>query len=219
MLNQPANPDLPGAPSYDPITAPAAPGAMPRVPALAALTAPMPNTKVKQKAYFVCTLKTAAMHRYDGKKLPFINGVLGTDIQQDIDYLRYECENGNQYIREANPEEVQDIENLLNPRAALLTSVKKEVEAELRETIEAEIRAKLALEMSVGNTDGARIAGIDGGGQVLKAADAPTMVRLNPVSSTDIATAAVGGRTPINAAAAATAALVAARATATAPAK
>lgn len=207
MLNQPANPDL-TAPAGDPVLAA---GNSNAVPALHALTAPIPNTKVKEKAYFVCTLKTAALHRTDGKKLPFINGVLATDVLQDIQYLRHEVENGNPYIREASPDEVQTIEELLHPTRAVEARIRSQVERELRETIEKETRERLMVELVAGNTDAARIAGTDLGPRVQGHDTGEVkVVPLSPVSSTDIQDAAVGGR-PSAAANAAAAALALAR--------
>lgn len=205
------NPDLSnfsGNQAPDPILAQAQAG----VPALHALTAPMPNTKIAQKAYFVCTLQTACMHRGDGKKLPFINGVLATNIAEDISYLRREInEHQNPYVREADSEEVQEIEMLLNPRDTMKKAVRAEVEAELRSEIERSIRERINAEMVAGSTDAAKIAGIDAGSPVLRSTGEVQTVMLTPVSSTDIQNATAGGSKTQAAALAASAALAAAR--------
>lgn len=203
------NPDMNGVQTSDPILSEGAKA----VPALHALTPPMPNTKLQQKAYFVCTLKTAAMHRADGKKLPFINGVLSTSILEDIAYLRKEIELGNQYVREADTEEVEEIEALLDPRAAAKKSVRAEVEAELRAEIEAKVRAELTAELVAGKTDAAKIAGVDMGQRNLPNNTGDVVsVPLTPVSSTDIAAGAAGMGKNQAAVAAAQAALAQARA-------
>jgi hypothetical protein len=44
-----------------------------RVVATAAITKPLPTTKVTAKSYY-CTVPSASMHRNDGKKLPFVFG-------------------------------------------------------------------------------------------------------------------------------------------------
>lgn len=186
-----------------------------------ALTPPMEQHEASGYAYFRCSLPTASLHRPDGKKLPFVRGLLKSKIQEDIDYLRNEIKQENAYIEEVKDESgIEAIEATLNPREALKNSVMKEVSAEIgnilaaeRSKMEAEIRAKLLAEMATGSSDAGKIAGVDGGdvNAVMNSAQQTgqvQVVHLNPQNSSHIAEAAAGGAS--TAAARAAAALAAA---------
>lgn len=199
------NPDIAAA-----LAALNAPGADPLmeqnklfVQPVVALTPMMEQHQADEAAYFICSLKTAAMHRADGKKLAFIHGVLKTDIKEDIAYLREEVyKHKNPYIREATGSEIDLVEGVLNPRAAM----RRSVEAELREKIRAEEREKIVAEMAAqaavdsSNASAAVLAGVDksaapkpseaAGVQVLPVPQA--VQRFTPVSSTDVADATAG---------------------------
>lgn len=119
------NPDLQDANSDTPV--------QPHVSPLAAITPPMPNTKVREAVYFTCTIMNASMFRPDGKKLPFVAGFLKTNIQEDIAYLDGEIENGNQYIHRANSKEVEQARMYEDPLGAIKDVVRLEMEKQVRD--------------------------------------------------------------------------------------
>jgi lysyl-tRNA synthetase class I len=133
-----------------------------RVAALASITPPMPNTKQTAYVYFHCTMAVAAMHRQDGKKLPFIQHVLKTNIKEDIEYLNKEIDEGNQYIRRATPDEVQRAQIMEDPLGAVRTAIRKELTIEELEVLLAERRAAVATGAnSAVSNDAGKIAGVD----------------------------------------------------------
>jgi hypothetical protein len=133
------------------------------------------------------------MHRADGKKLPFVNGVLKSTIQEDIDYLRQEAHvHENPYIREAEGGEIDLIESVLNPRQAMKEQVTKELEAEIEARVRAQVEAEFAQrqKLNVG-----QMAGIDGAknkmvppaaGEDVKLAPLPPGLVLGAVNSSQL---------------------------------
>lgn len=190
-------------PAADPMLAEA--NAEPRVPALKVLTPQMEQHAAEKAAYFLCSIKNASMHRRDGKRLPFINGVMKVTIVEDIEYLRSEIKAGNQYIKEASSTEVDAIEQILDPRGTM--------ERQLRAKIESEVRAKVMAEMAATGrhvtviTDESKIAGVDAGKVTAPDNVEVQVVPLKPVSSTDIASGAAGNTSSSALASAAAAAL------------
>lgn len=132
----------------------------------AAITRPMGNTKVAEVVRFKLAASAASMHREDGKKLAFVNGVHTTSVAEDIRYLRRQIDEQHPVLTEMSPEESETYERRISPadRAA--------VELEVRATLEAEIRAQLMAEIATNNpprleevpmeqTSEAKLAGTD----------------------------------------------------------
>jgi hypothetical protein len=113
-----------------------------QVPALSLLptTPRIGNTKQEEFVIFVGSLHNASFFRPDGKKLPFIKGLLKTNTVEDIKYLDEEIASGNPYVKRASPEEVSQAEALFDPLGALRKKIEKDVGAELYE----QLRAKLS---------------------------------------------------------------------------
>ena len=144
-----ANPDL------------LAPGGGASVPPLQAITAPMPNTEQKEFRYYFCTMSTASFHRPDGKKLPFLNHFLKTNIEEDIAYLEEQInKHQNTYIRRATQEEVNQAKLHEDPIGTIKESVKKELSIEELEKLLAE-RRRLAAAGANPNTDANKVGGVD----------------------------------------------------------
>lgn len=96
---------------------------------LAAITRPMPNTKVTEAVWFFCTMEQASFHRPDGKKLPFMYHLLKCTIKEDIEYLSAQIEaHENPYLRFATPEEIGTAKMNENPVQAIKEAVRREVE-------------------------------------------------------------------------------------------
>ena len=131
------------------------------VPSLVTITPPMPNTKLEDYRYFHCTMAVANMHRQDGKKLPFIQHVLKTNIKEDITYLMKEIEEGNQYIRVASAEEIQRAQIMEDPMGAVRKAVVADLSLDDLEALIAQRRIAAASTAKVPLTDAARIAGVD----------------------------------------------------------
>lgn len=129
------------------------------VPALVAITRPMNNTQQTEFAYFHCSIAVASMHRPDGKKLPFLQHILKTNIREDIAYLDNEISSGNQYIRRATAEEVQRAQIMEDPLGAVRKAVVKELTIEDLEKMLVE--RKMAVAAGSKNDDAAKIAGVD----------------------------------------------------------
>lgn len=137
----------------------------PKVSPVAVMTAPLPIVKAKKTAHYHLSVPTASMHRADGKKLGFVNGILATDDAHDQNYLENEILSGNSYLRHADATEIEDHNMRINPRGTMRDSIKAELEPELRTTLEVEILAKLQAEGRLVATpsDGAKLGGVDSG--------------------------------------------------------
>lgn len=173
----------------------------------ASITRPMPNTKVQEIVHFKLAAPAASMHRQDGKKLAFVNGVHTTSIAEDIRFFRNEIDNEHPLLTELSSEEADTYQRKISPADRLA------VEMELRAKLEQEIRAQLAAEGAAnkppkleevpvqqpGTEDGAKMAGIDAltklrqireaqGAKVVDVASDPR--NINPTSSSDVSGAA-----------------------------
>lgn len=123
---------------------------------------PMGITKLPEPVFFTCTMPNASIHRPDGKRLAFMNGVFKTDIAQDVMYLDSEIAEGHPYIQRANAVEVKAYEMKTDPRASIEKDLRPRIELEMREKLEAEIRAQVMLSIELENGDPRKVAGIDG---------------------------------------------------------
>lgn len=97
------------------------------------ITKPMPNTKIDDHVYFVCTVPSASMFRQDGKKLPFVQGYLKTNIKEDIAYLDKEIGEGNIYVRRATEKEIEAARMFEDPLGFIKDTVRVQVEKEVRD--------------------------------------------------------------------------------------
>jgi hypothetical protein len=158
-VNTKTSPDLINSGSNAaPIAVPPLAAGVQREPGSPLPTAPLPNNKVDTSRYYYCTVPTASMHRTDGKKLPFVNGLLKTDIEQDILFLDKEISEGNIYIRHATEDEVAHAKLIEDPMGAVREAVKAEVlgsfSVEELEKLLAERRAATSV-----TTDANKLAG------------------------------------------------------------
>lgn len=182
-------------------------------------TKPFP-TAFTEWAYYYCPVPNASMHRKDGKRLGFINGVFATNIVADIQHLDAEIADGHPALRRATDQEVHSYKMFMDPKGTMKEqllndpSVRSQIEEELRAKLENEIRAKLAREMGMdvppasvmgsveGAADAAKLAGTDvldrlktaiktPGGATIIPSSAPAAA-IKPVSTADIASAAKG---------------------------
>lgn len=157
------------------------------------MTPPMSNTKQAEFRVFVCTIHNASFFRPDGKKLPFIRGYLKTNVIADIAYCDNEVDGGNIYIRRGTEDDIVTAEAVYDPMAHLKHRTRKQVEQELKDDLTIQIRAELLREMA----DAKKLGGVDQGAKAANVtANGPQNVvmvpRINPVSSTDIATGTAG---------------------------
>lgn len=134
------------------------PAAARQVSATAAITAPLPTTVAPEIRYYYCGVSAASMHRKDGKKLPFVRGILETNLVYDIQYLEEEIKAGNTYVRHASEEEIHQHQMIKNPRQTMKDELRPEIESELRDKLTKEIMDKLAGDKIAGD----RIGGVDG---------------------------------------------------------
>lgn len=132
----------------------------PHVSPIQAITKPSPTVFVDVK-YYVCTVANASFHRYDGTRIGFRFGFLETNVEATQQYLDWEINQGNQYIRHASPDEVQEAKMRLDPVGTIKEKYREELELELREKLEAEIRERMNTEISRSNIDAAKLAGMD----------------------------------------------------------
>lgn len=118
-----------------------------QVPALSLLptTPRIGNTKQEEYVIFVGSLHNASFFRPDGKKLPFIKGLLKTNTVEDIKYLDEEIASGNPYVKRASAEEVSAAEALFDPLGALRKKIEKDVGAELYEQLRARLSNSLGI--------------------------------------------------------------------------
>lgn len=156
------------------------------VPAVTAITKPFPTVKVEMK-YYTCTSLHASMHRQDGKKLPFVNGFLMTDIKADQDYLDAEIDHGNPYVRPATEDEIHHAKMRMDPKGTMKQEVRSEIEAELRVELEAKIRAEIA---GTAVTDASKLSGADAIRAKIGSVTSSGGATITPVSSADIAAGA-----------------------------
>jgi hypothetical protein len=170
-----------------------------------ALTPPLPATKAAEIKYYHCPVMNASMHRADGKKIAFVNGICETDVLHDQQYLQNEIDSGSQYIRVATAQEVETFKMQKDPKGTMKQIVAKEIEDELRIKIEAELRAKMGLppsEMPV--NDELKLAGSDirsrinaSNRETVQTSGATVLLQnqaasqLKPVSTADLAGATV----------------------------
>lgn len=117
---------------------------------------------------FLSSIPYIKMIRTDGKELPFRDGKYCTDDAADIAYITKEIEAGHPHIRVPESEDQRVVESqLLDPMNAL------------RARIEQEIRAQIAIENATGN--------------MTKDMGETKQEPLKPASSTDVASAMLGG--------------------------
>lgn len=135
----------------------------PKVSAPAALTEPMPIVKTKIVKYYYCSVSTASMHRKDGKKLAFVNGILATDDKFDQEYLDAEIEAKNTYLAHADNKQVESYKMQMNPRETIADQVRAELEPQLRNELEDKIRQELLAGLRAGTVvlsdDTSKLAG------------------------------------------------------------
>lgn len=97
-------------------------------------TAPMPPTKSQEGIkYYICTERNASMHRPDGKRLPFIDGFLGTDLLWDQRYLDGEIEDGHPNVRFATENEINSAQMRLDPVTTVTRKVSEDLQLRLRQ--------------------------------------------------------------------------------------
>lgn len=126
---QTPNPDLINTTTQAvPLTVPPLGAGATRDPGSPPPQAPLPNIAGSEDRYFFCTVPTASMHRTDGKRLPFIQGFLKTNIEEDILFLEKEIKGGNIYVRRATADEIQHAKLVEDPMGAVRTAVKEELE-------------------------------------------------------------------------------------------
>lgn len=178
----------------------------PHVSPIEAITKPQPTVIVDVK-YYVCTVANASFHRFDGTRIGFRFGFFETNVEATQQYLDWEIQQGNQYLRHATPDEVQEAKMRFDPVGTIREKVREELELELRAKLEAEIREKMGIlqnmsvspqqqEVNRSNADMAKMQNIDMRERLQKTSDVRTgegaRVLLNPVSTADIKGAAKG---------------------------
>jgi hypothetical protein len=84
------------------------------------------------------------MFRKDGKKFIFTYGIYKTNIKEDIEHFVKEIESGNEYVRHALPAEIEKYEFLVDPKASMEKNLRPQIEAEVRNELEVQMRAALA---------------------------------------------------------------------------
>lgn len=104
---------------------------------------PKPTTKAEVTKYYVCNIPTASMHRADGKRLPFINGFLATDLLWDQHYLDLEIAEDHANIRYATDEEIHAAKMRADPAGTMREQLEPQLRQELQAQLETEILAKL----------------------------------------------------------------------------
>lgn len=122
------------------------PNAPQRVPGPSViLTQPMPATKHPAGfKHYHCSQSAGSFFRTDGKKIPFVGHICSTDLLYDIAYLDNEINAGNPYLRLANKDEVNAYNFKIDPRG----TIRKEVESETREKLEADIRSSIYADLA-----------------------------------------------------------------------
>ena len=122
----------------------------------------MSNEEGAVTKYYICTISFASLHRYDGKKLPFVHGFLETSIKTDIEYLDKEISEGNVYLRYATDEEIHASKMRRDPRGTIANEIREQVESEISAHYDAEIKAlQDALASIETSSDEQKLAGID----------------------------------------------------------
>lgn len=160
-----------------------------RVSPIAAHTAPLPIVEQDEYRYFYCSVQSASMFRTDGKKLPFVKGILKTNLVHDIDYVEKEIKAGNVYVRAATVDEINDYKMIENPRQTMKDQLRPEIEKEL----EASLRQKIMDELAGKTIDAGRIAGTEGASTATAEVVNGGNFRASIVGSGKIAEAAAGG--------------------------
>lgn len=122
----------------------------------------MGTTKLDEPVFFTCTMPNASIHRPDGKRLAFMNGVFKTDIRQDVEYLDNEITEGHPYVKRATDVEVKTYEMKSDPRATIEKELRPKIELEIREKLEQEIRAQVMMSIELENADASKLGGVDG---------------------------------------------------------
>ena len=136
-------------------------------PLLSLVTAPLPNTEAGETRYYSCTVKSASIHRPDGKRIAFAPfGIFEATLVADIEYLEAEIKNGHPQITRATGEEVQQFKKYKDPKGSLI--------AEIGEKMQDDIVKGLLDEISSGNIkpnstaskiiDQLRLQGVDNAG-------------------------------------------------------
>jgi hypothetical protein len=121
--------------------------------------------------YYALDERNGSMHRRDGTRLAFINGVLATSLKADQDYLDGELANNHPVLRVARPDEIQVYEMKRDPKGTIAREIRPQLEAQIRAELEAKIRKEMgveSLQAEVGSVDAAnldadRIAGAGAG--------------------------------------------------------
>jgi hypothetical protein len=110
--------------------------------------------------YYALDERNGSMHRKDGTRLAFVNGVLATSLKADQDYLDGELANRHPVLRTARPDEVQVYEMKRDPKGTIAREIRPQLEAQIRAELEAKIRKELgveSLQAEVGSVDAANL--------------------------------------------------------------
>lgn len=116
------------------------------------LTQPFGNELLPTYYYYYMTaqsMRNGSMHRKDGKKLAFLNGVCKTNLLHDVEYFEEEVHiHQNPFLRRATADEINAYEMQLNPKGFMREQVEREFsqsrEQDMRRKLEREIRQELA---------------------------------------------------------------------------
>lgn len=103
---------------------------------------PLLNDATGNKKYFFCSVPAATMNRWDGRRIVFNEGIYGTDVKGDIQYLEAEIAAGHQYLKVATPEQIQQYRLATDFRG----TIRNEVIAEERDRIVREVTEQLSAE-------------------------------------------------------------------------
>lgn len=131
------------------------------------ITPKFKDKKFSDPVAFYSSTANMRMHRWDGGEINFTHHYFQTVLSGDIDYLEYEIENGNQFIRPATEDEVRNAQFRIDPKGAMKKELLNDpdVMEELRQKWENErggkgIQGVDSPELTPGNTvktDGATI--------------------------------------------------------------
>lgn len=157
-------------------------------------TKPYPTQFVEEWRYYYCPVPNASMHRKDGKRLGFVNGVFATNIKADIDHLDAEIADGHPALRHATEAEIHGYKMFMDPKGTLRDqvlndpTVRAQLEEELRGKLENEIRAKIAAEMGMDVPAAALSEGVMGAADASKLAGTSVLDKLKNSIKTPTAT-------------------------------
>lgn len=135
-------------------------------------TAPLPALEVEETKYYHNSAGNVQMHRPDGKKIAFVNGICATNLYWDQVYLDTEIQDGHTNLSFATQAQIDTYKFAVNPKAAIREQIEAEVAASLEVKIENKLRKKMGMEPREGTvfeedepevgstTDEQKIAGV-----------------------------------------------------------